>query len=78
MFEDPNVIKYIGTPVWRTRVGNGDTVEREQGQADPEKADGALSEGQHRHVEDAARHPDSARESDERTTPAEQEAKAAV
>jgi MFS family permease len=53
MFEDPNGIKYIGTPAWRTHVKTRDTAAQEKNAKDVEKAQVA-ADGGHRHIEDAA------------------------
>jgi MFS family permease len=71
MFEDPNGIKYIGTPAWKTKVRFHDTVKQEDGQVDAEKGEAGVA-GRHSHVEDAAGQ--ESRGSGE-ASPAEQEAK---
>ncbi|KAJ6017267.1 quinate transport [Penicillium sp. IBT 35674x] len=44
MFEDPNGIKYLGTPAWKTRVNTRTTVALEHGDLEAAKAQEARSE----------------------------------
>lgn len=44
MFEDPNGIKYLGTPAWKTRVSTRTTVALEHGDLEAAKAQEARSE----------------------------------
>ena len=37
MFEDPNGIRHIGTPAWKTRGAYGNVVRLEQGEIEPDR-----------------------------------------
>jgi len=47
MFEDPNGIRYIGTPAWKTRVDYSQASERERGQGLDHKKLGSLDATSH-------------------------------
>jgi len=49
MFEDPNGIKYIGTPAWKTKNFYSDTARMEKGQGLEKSVDDEKDESPVRH-----------------------------
>lgn len=53
MFEDPNGIKYIGTPAWKTKVEYKSMAAKQRGNVPDEKTLGDLSDEQVEETKDA-------------------------
>lgn len=45
MFEDPNGIKYLGTPAWKTKVSYSQAAARERGDVPQDKLTGSIDAG---------------------------------